>query len=203
MNIVECNHTNLPYNLPYRFSSTADSELLLKEAVLLNRGCHLSTFSFISSDNMHLAGQLPGTADVTYHTGCMSVHGVLPLTAFEIVLTHDMSCIYDCVTLCVVHTPSRGMLWVQRQQGTVTRVGRKHTNIGSLYKKSRRWRVEERHRFISSDAGTGYKEQFQQVCTPHTCADNYRAVTYVMSFPSHVSSRLSCRDRPNTALYAE
>ena len=149
---------------------------------------------------MHLAGQLPGTANVTYHTGCMYVHGVLPLTAFEMVLTHDMSCIYDCVTSCVVHTPSRGMLWVQRQQGTVTRVGRKHTNIGSLYKKSRRWRVEERHRFISAqlyptsaDSGTGYKEQFQQVHTPHTCADNYRAVTYVMSFPSHVSSTLSCR----------
>jgi len=52
-------------------------------------------------------------------------------------------------------------------------VGRAHTNMGGLYKKARRWRVEERHRFYSnqlypndSDSGLGYKEQFQQVVIP-------------------------------------
>ena len=59
---------------------------------------------------------------------------------------------------------------MQKTQGTVTRVGQKHTNLGGFYKKARRWRVEERHRFItnqlyptSAESGTGYREQFQQV----------------------------------------
>ncbi len=58
----------------------------------------------------------------------------------------------------------------QKEQGTVTRVGAKHTNMGGLYNKARRWRVEERIRFFtnqlypqSADSGTGYREQFQQV----------------------------------------
>ncbi|KAL0035214.1 hypothetical protein WJX79_006392 [Trebouxia sp. C0005] len=59
---------------------------------------------------------------------------------------------------------------MQKSQGIITKVGRKHINMGGLYKKARRWRVEERHRFISnqlypndSDSGLGYREQFQQV----------------------------------------
>ena len=59
-------------------------------------------------------------------------------------------------------------------QGTVTSVGQKHANMGGYYKKARRWRVEEQHRFItaqlyptSAQSGTGYKEQFQQVLLIH------------------------------------
>ncbi|KAA6420106.1 MAG: hypothetical protein FRX49_09955 [Trebouxia sp. A1-2] len=62
---------------------------------------------------------------------------------------------------------------MQKSQGIITKVGRKHINMGGLYKKARRWRVEERHRFISnqlypndSDSGLGYREQFQQVVIP-------------------------------------
>ena len=65
---------------------------------------------------------------------------------------------------------------MQKTQGTVTRVGQKHTNLGGFYKKARRWRIEERHRFItnqlyptSAESGTGYREQFQQVSPTAKC----------------------------------
>lgn len=49
-------------------------------------------------------------------------------------------------------------------------MGNTHSAMGG-YTRGRRWRVEERHRFItaqlyptSDEAGTSYREQFQQVC---------------------------------------
>ena len=57
---------------------------------------------------------------------------------------------------------------IQKQQGVVTRVGTTHSAMGG-YTRGRRWRVEERHRFITaqlyptSDDGGNYREQFQQV----------------------------------------
>ena len=62
---------------------------------------------------------------------------------------------------------------MQKQQGIVTRVGNTHSAMGG-YTRGRKWRVEERHRFITaqlyptSDDGGNYREQFQQVCCPST-----------------------------------
>ena len=62
---------------------------------------------------------------------------------------------------------------MQKQQGVVTRVGSTHSAMGG-YTRGRKWRVEERHRFITaqlyptSDDGGNYREQFQQVCCPFT-----------------------------------
>lgn len=71
------------------------------------------------------------------------------------------------VVLPMVTCPVRCL---QKQQGTLTRVGNKHLTMGGHYAKGRRWRVEERHRFYTNqlypndvDSATGYKEQFRQV----------------------------------------
>ncbi len=73
-------------------------------------------------------------------------------------------------------------LCVQKSQGIITKVGRTHTNMGGLYKKARRWRVEEGHRFYSnqlypndSDSGLGYREQFQQVVIPAGLSTTYKS----------------------------
>jgi len=54
--------------------------------------------------------------------------------------------------------------------------------MGGLYKKARRWRVEEGHRFYSnqlypndSDSGLGYREQFQQVVIPAGLSTTYKS----------------------------
>ena len=95
-------------------------------------------------------------------------------------------------------------VYVQKTQGTITRVGQKHTNMGGLYKKGRRWRVEERNRFISNqlypndpDSGISYREQFQQVGCLAKLSTPYKQLSTMCSD----LSRLQLPGSPSLSLW--
>lgn len=83
---------------------------------------------------------------------------------------------YSAVLMLQPHLSLTVACKLQRQLGTLSRVGNRHATMGGHYGKGRRWRVEDRHRFYTNqlyphdvDSATGYKDQFKQVSAMRKC----------------------------------